>query len=94
VIIYIDIHTHTLTHHLLSSQRILMAQIWPSFLLLVSATLLLACHHASCSASKFNNATDLQALLSFKSMLSDGSMTSWNNSIHFCEWPGITCGGG
>ena len=79
--------------HLLSSYIILMAQIWPY--LLVFATLLLACHRASSSIPKLNNVTDQNARLSFKSTPSDASrrsLASWNNSIHFCEWPGISCG--
>jgi len=71
-----------------------MAEIWPSFL--VFATLLLGCHHASSLVPKFDNATDQHALLAFKSMISDdsrGLLNSWNNSIPFCEWAGIACGG-
>ncbi|WOG85387.1 hypothetical protein DCAR_0104575 [Daucus carota subsp. sativus] len=41
-----------------------------------------------------NNFTDEQALLSFKSSITDdpsGVLESWNNSIHFCHWTGVTC---
>ncbi|XP_057980126.1 probable LRR receptor-like serine/threonine-protein kinase At3g47570 [Malania oleifera] len=40
-------------------------------------------------------ADDRVALLAFKSKISDdpqGAMRTWNDSIHFCEWEGITCG--
>ncbi|XP_071697667.1 uncharacterized protein [Rutidosis leptorrhynchoides] len=45
----------------------------------------------SCTSS---NETDLQALLSFKSMISDpyGGLTSWNESFDLCDWSGVTCG--
>ncbi|XP_017254410.1 probable LRR receptor-like serine/threonine-protein kinase At3g47570 [Daucus carota subsp. sativus] len=41
-----------------------------------------------------NNVTDQQALLSFKYSITDdpsGVLDSWNNSIHFCHWTGVTC---
>jgi hypothetical protein len=36
---------------------------------------------------------DELALLSFKSMLSEGSLVSWNASGSYCRWPGVLCGG-
>ena len=42
-----------------------------------------------------NNETDRLALLEFKSKISDdplGVMSSWNDSIHFCQWKGVSCG--
>ncbi|KAJ0551498.1 putative protein kinase RLK-Pelle-LRR-XII-1 family [Helianthus annuus] len=47
------------------------------------------------STSYGGNETDHQALLSFKSMIThdpNGSLTSWNSSVHFCDWNGVTCG--
>ncbi|KAM7466688.1 hypothetical protein LguiB_014250 [Lonicera macranthoides] len=40
------------------------------------------------------NETDNLALLAFKSKLHDplGALNSWNSSVHFCKWQGITCG--
>lgn len=41
-----------------------------------------------------NNVTDQQALFSFKASITDvplGVMSSWNKSIHFCNWKGVTC---
>ncbi|KAJ4781971.1 Leucine-rich receptor-like protein kinase family protein [Rhynchospora pubera] len=43
----------------------------------------------------FTSKTDLAALLSFKSQISSdpfGVLSSWNESIHHCEWPGVLCG--
>ena len=42
-----------------------------------------------------NNKTDQLALLEFKAKITHdpfGVMTSWNYSIHFCQWRGVTCG--
>ncbi|RAL44924.1 hypothetical protein DM860_003683 [Cuscuta australis] len=41
-----------------------------------------------------SNSTDSAALLAFKSEIHDprGAMNSWNESIHFCQWGGVTCG--
>ncbi|KAK9078579.1 hypothetical protein SSX86_002636 [Deinandra increscens subsp. villosa] len=41
------------------------------------------------------NKTDHQALLNIKSMITRdpfGALTSWNNSLHFCDWTGVKCG--
>ncbi|KAL0369343.1 UNVERIFIED_CONTAM: putative LRR receptor-like serine/threonine-protein kinase [Sesamum calycinum] len=41
-----------------------------------------------------NNETDYEALLAFKAATNDPlhSLESWNSSIHFCRWKGVTCG--
>ncbi|KAJ0563795.1 probable LRR receptor-like serine/threonine-protein kinase At3g47570 isoform X2 [Helianthus annuus] len=38
--------------------------------------------------------TDHLALLDIKSWITDPheALSSWNNSIHFCDWSGVTCG--
>ena len=41
------------------------------------------------------NATDHQALLAFKTQITrdpENIFSSWNDSLHFCEWEGVTCG--
>ncbi|KAG5589246.1 hypothetical protein H5410_039760 [Solanum commersonii] len=41
------------------------------------------------------NETDIQALLAIKEKVTQdphGMFTSWNNSVHFCSWEGVTCG--
>ncbi|XP_012455259.1 probable LRR receptor-like serine/threonine-protein kinase At3g47570 isoform X2 [Gossypium raimondii] len=41
------------------------------------------------------NVTDQQALIQFKAKITSGGlriMESWNSSIHFCQWHGVTCG--
>lgn len=48
---------------------------------------------ASCSA--LGNETDKIALQQFRSLLTDnsaGTLASWNDSHHFCQWTGVTCG--
>uniref|UniRef100_A0A2N9HGX3 Leucine-rich repeat-containing N-terminal plant-type domain-containing protein n=1 Tax=Fagus sylvatica TaxID=28930 RepID=A0A2N9HGX3_FAGSY len=42
-----------------------------------------------------NNETDRLALLAFKAKITHDPlrvMNSWNDSIHFCQWQGVTCG--
>ncbi|CAA7395505.1 unnamed protein product [Spirodela intermedia] len=44
-----------------------------------------------------DSATDREALLSFKGLISDdplGAMDAWNESTPLCRWRGVTCGGG
>ncbi|XP_076954472.1 uncharacterized protein LOC143628882 [Bidens hawaiensis] len=41
------------------------------------------------------NETDYQALFKIKSMITRdpyGVLTSWNESLHFCDWAGVICG--
>ncbi|XP_074291855.1 uncharacterized protein LOC141618670 [Silene latifolia] len=47
------------------------------------------------STNQPGNQTDHIALLAIKSQLVDrpnGVLTSWNNSVHHCNWNGVTCG--
>ncbi|KAL7173185.1 hypothetical protein ACSBR2_032619 [Camellia fascicularis] len=47
------------------------------------------------SAAVLSNETDKFALLEFKSQMTEdlqGIFASWNGSIHFCLWTGVTCG--
>ncbi|KAK4592256.1 hypothetical protein RGQ29_016683 [Quercus rubra] len=42
-----------------------------------------------------NNETDRLALLEFKAKITHDPLqvlSSWNHSIHFCQWRGVTCG--
>ncbi|BAT81128.1 hypothetical protein LR48_Vigan07g061600 [Vigna angularis] len=46
-------------------------------------------------ALSLSSESDKLALLSLKQKLSNGepnALPSWNNSLHFCEWQGVTCG--
>ncbi|XP_007009036.2 PREDICTED: putative receptor-like protein kinase At3g47110 [Theobroma cacao] len=44
-------------------------------------------------AFALGNKTDRIALLSIKDQLvGAGALDSWNASLHFCEWQGVTCG--
>ncbi|GJW73763.1 kinase-like domain-containing protein [Tanacetum coccineum] len=50
---------------------------------------------ATVSASYGGNETDYLALLSFKSKITHDPykvLSSWNHSLHFCDWSGVTCG--
>ncbi|XP_074291913.1 uncharacterized protein LOC141618735 [Silene latifolia] len=47
------------------------------------------------SIERLGNETDHIALVSIKSQLIDhpnGVLQSWNNSVHHCNWEGVTCG--
>ncbi|XP_058109182.1 probable LRR receptor-like serine/threonine-protein kinase At3g47570 [Magnolia sinica] len=48
------------------------------------------------SAANFSNETDHLALVHFKHLITDDplhSLSSWNHTLHFCHWQGVTCGG-
>ncbi|KAK2987196.1 hypothetical protein RJ640_029081 [Escallonia rubra] len=49
----------------------------------------------SVAAAGFTNETDRQALLAFKDLIQEDPLavlSSWNDSLHFCEWKGVRCG--
>ncbi|KAL8141022.1 hypothetical protein V2J09_007043 [Rumex salicifolius] len=51
----------------------------------------------SCSAATHSNQTDRAALLAFKAKITDDPfnvMRSWNDTVHFCQWYGVTCSSG
>ncbi|KAF8027075.1 hypothetical protein BT93_E0099 [Corymbia citriodora subsp. variegata] len=57
------------------------------------AILILELVIASCSVPR--NETDKLALQELRSLLTDDSantLASWNDSLHFCRWTGVTCG--
>ncbi|XP_077229940.1 receptor kinase-like protein Xa21 [Tasmannia lanceolata] len=46
-------------------------------------------------SASIGNETDRLALLAFKKQIThdpNGVLTSWNHTLHFCEWQGVTCG--
>ncbi|KAL4597946.1 hypothetical protein ACB092_11G024900 [Castanea dentata] len=58
-------------------------------------TLTLLCLKPATSSTTPTNETDRLALLKFKESLDYdpyGILRSWNDSIHFCNWYGVTCG--
>ncbi|XP_058110868.1 putative receptor-like protein kinase At3g47110 [Magnolia sinica] len=73
----------------------LIRSIW---LFLLSA-ILLSSTDVPClfgSAANFSNETDRLSLLRFKDLITDdplNSLSSWNDTLHFCYWQGVTCSG-
>ncbi|KAK2975945.1 hypothetical protein RJ640_013437, partial [Escallonia rubra] len=63
---------------------------------LILSSLLFAMNcRGSVAAAGFTNETDRQALLAFKDLIQKDPLavlSSWNESLHFCEWKGVTCG--
>ncbi|KAK9081793.1 hypothetical protein Syun_031239 [Stephania yunnanensis] len=58
--------------------------------------ILTACSTVDIQGNDFKaNHTDQLALLAFKSQISHDPLqvlNSWNTSLHFCQWQGVTCG--
>ncbi|GMP35779.1 hypothetical protein CsSME_00008104 [Camellia sinensis var. sinensis] len=51
--------------------------------------------HVAAHSPHAGNETDKLALLAFKAATTGNpyeALTSWNASIHFCQWVGVTCG--
>jgi Leucine-rich repeat (LRR) protein len=82
------LHTRNLLHALCTKYLgvILLFSITPQCFQLTST---------AAAAAAPTNETDRLALLKFKEMIPNDPFnifTSWNDSIHFCNWHGITCG--
>ncbi|CAN1838502.1 LRR receptor-like serine/threonine-protein kinase EFR [Linum perenne] len=61
---------------------------------LATTLLCFCCCAFSTSGVLLSNETDRLALLEFKSKISGdplGVLSSWNDSVHFCEWYGVSC---
>uniref|UniRef100_A0A2N9GI20 non-specific serine/threonine protein kinase n=1 Tax=Fagus sylvatica TaxID=28930 RepID=A0A2N9GI20_FAGSY len=66
------------------------------FLIFYHGTLLMcrSSYSDSTTVPAFANETDRLALLDFKNGITQDPlqiMTSWNDSVHFCNWIGVTC---
>uniref|UniRef100_A0A803MKC2 non-specific serine/threonine protein kinase n=1 Tax=Chenopodium quinoa TaxID=63459 RepID=A0A803MKC2_CHEQI len=71
-----------------------MSRLTLSFYMIIFATIIL--FHCIQLATTQNNETERLALLEIKAKITDdplGVMRSWNDTVHFCEWHGVTCGG-
>ncbi|XVF83060.1 hypothetical protein PTKIN_Ptkin16aG0102100 [Pterospermum kingtungense] len=65
------------------------------FLLCIVIPTLLSISFKPASALASGNETDRLALLALKGQLTGGSpgvLSSWNDSLHFCDWEGVRCG--
>ncbi|XP_052304473.1 probable LRR receptor-like serine/threonine-protein kinase At3g47570 isoform X3 [Populus trichocarpa] len=51
-------------------------------------------HSFSFSLARGGSEIDKLSLLAFKAQISDPptKLSSWNESVHFCQWSGVTCG--
>ncbi|XP_062022933.1 probable LRR receptor-like serine/threonine-protein kinase At3g47570 [Rosa rugosa] len=73
----------------LSNCRWFLHKLLPVFIVLCMNTVL-----ESATPPTLGNESDLLALLDFKRRIIKDPrhiMSSWNNSIHFCSWVGVTC---
>ncbi|KAK4594907.1 hypothetical protein RGQ29_018586 [Quercus rubra] len=72
------------------------ALLWSTYLhIILLFTVTLLCLKPTTSSATPTNETDRLALLKFKESIDYdpyGILSSWNDSIHFCNWHGITCG--
>ncbi|XP_058109239.1 probable LRR receptor-like serine/threonine-protein kinase At3g47570 [Magnolia sinica] len=71
----------------------LSVRVFWSFTLL-HAILLNSASRSELASPSLRNETDRLALLAFKDGISEDPlrvMSSWNHSLHFCQWEGVTC---
>ena len=77
------------------SLRLLYSIHFQAILLLFIVPLHINLTLAVFASSNIGNETDRQALLAFKTQIShdpENVFSSWNDSLHFCEWEGVICG--
>nr|DAD39400.1 TPA_asm: hypothetical protein HUJ06_013723 [Nelumbo nucifera] len=63
--------------------------------LVLMFTNILASEFSTMTMTSLGNETDRYALLEFKKQITDDpleALSSWNDSLHFCHWRGVTCG--
>ncbi|KAM5556640.1 hypothetical protein ABKV19_024163 [Rosa sericea] len=76
--------------------HILFCALWSTYLPVITTLLLLTnLFQPPTSVNALGNETDRLALLKFKEAIAtdpQGFLNSWNDSLHFCNWHGITCG--
>ncbi len=71
-----------------------MSSLVSSLCFYIPAILLVVYCTSSVASTNLGNEIDRVALLGFKAKITDdplGIMPSWNHSIHFCRWYGVTC---
>uniref|UniRef100_A0A5B7C875 non-specific serine/threonine protein kinase n=1 Tax=Davidia involucrata TaxID=16924 RepID=A0A5B7C875_DAVIN len=54
------------------------------------------CYFTNTGATSFPNETDLNALMAFKAAINQdpfGALSSWNDTLHLCDWKGVLCSG-
>ncbi|XP_077225766.1 receptor kinase-like protein Xa21 [Tasmannia lanceolata] len=74
----------------------LLSVLW-SFIFIVNLILAMNVVHlnSATTITLLGNETDRMALLAFKDGITSdplGALSSWNHTLHFCHWNGITCG--
>ncbi|RXH80596.1 hypothetical protein DVH24_004510 [Malus domestica] len=77
-----------------SSTQVRLFKLFYGFILLCMGTAVLESATLPSSGTSLGNETDHMALLDFKKRISEDPfhiMSSWNDSIHFCSWAGVTC---
>ncbi|KAK7817616.1 putative lrr receptor-like serine/threonine-protein kinase [Quercus suber] len=82
---------HSIKNAFLASPKTFIC-IWPIYLIFVMNLCLL---QPTMTANAPTNEIDCLALLKFKESISHDPymmLSSWNDSMHFCNWFGITCG--
>nr|XP_017219692.1 PREDICTED: probable LRR receptor-like serine/threonine-protein kinase At3g47570 isoform X2 [Daucus carota subsp. sativus] len=86
------INLNFISELVISKKRIMMPYVISEVVCVILISLLLS----NCKFQALDgNATDRQSLLAFKkSIVQDpqNALGSWNDSLHFCQWEGVTCG--
>ncbi|KAM7523462.1 hypothetical protein LguiA_013364 [Lonicera macranthoides] len=65
---------------------------WKSHFLVAHATLLLSLLILLLQKASCSNETDHLSLLAIKAQITSDTMQQWNQSLHFCQWKGVSCG--
>ncbi|KAJ8629193.1 hypothetical protein MRB53_022516 [Persea americana] len=86
------VREHQLVMELSCITVVVVVARWLWLFFFIHATLPVSAVVESVASKDSANATDALALLAFKHQLLSDSLSTWNDSLHFCQWQGITCG--
>ena len=98
IILYISLCLAPIFHHLLDTNKASLHQVSCDMAYYLPAILLFSISLLHLQKTNIvpdpTNETDRLALLKFKELIANDPhkiLSSWNDSIHFCNWHGVTC---
>ncbi|CAL4886700.1 unnamed protein product [Urochloa decumbens] len=62
----------------------------PAMIVVLALLLFTGCGYVHCAMVPQNNSTDMLALIDFRQAITS-DLNSWNNSVDYCRWNGVTC---
>ncbi|XP_064970895.1 probable LRR receptor-like serine/threonine-protein kinase At3g47570 [Musa acuminata AAA Group] len=90
----LDLLPHHFEGGAMELPRVLLTSQYVRILLLLFLHSLFCLCHSATVDQPSGSETDRAALLAVRAAITEdprGIMNSWNNTVHFCQWPGVAC---